>query len=154
MLLLILDRKPYLYSKIEEKYFCLDCKLPACLLARKILNNEIALALSWHLIQHYQPLVMTPEDLTVMLRNVMQYNRRVVSSKKRMEPQLDDEVFKIYWAFAVSVIACYFVEFDEDSSLNLDYFELANNDIQLVMSRVKGAEKDGKFFQFLDKISG
>lgn len=147
------DRKPFHYSKIEEKYFCVNCKLPSCLLARKILNNELALALSWHLIDHYQPLLMTHEDLNIMLKNIMVYNQKVVTSKIGLDPKLDDEVFKIYWSFAVSVIACYFIDYDDDSYLNLDYFELANNDIQLLTSRIKGAEQDGKFFQFLDKIS-
>ncbi|CAD6995274.1 unnamed protein product [Ceratitis capitata] len=147
------NRKRYRYPAIDEKYFCTDCTSPSCLLARKILNNEVAPTLSQHLVQYYQQLSMSIEELRAILPNIMFYNRKMIAFNIGFDlTDVHDLVVKIYWTFIISLYARYFVEFDLKCPLNLSYFELANNDIRLCTDKIVGNKDDTKFAKFLDKI--
>ncbi|XP_054726678.1 uncharacterized protein LOC129236358 isoform X2 [Anastrepha obliqua] len=147
------NRKRYRHAIIDEKYFCKDCTSPACLLARKILNNEVAHDLSLHLVQYYQQLSMSIEELRAILPNIMFYNRKMIAFNIGFDlTDVHDLVVKIYWTFIISLYARYFMEFDLKCPLNLSYFELANNDIKLCTDKLEGSKDDTKFIKFLDKV--
>ncbi|XP_036324476.1 uncharacterized protein LOC118737812 [Rhagoletis pomonella] len=147
------NRKRYKHATIDEKYFCKDCTSPACLLARKILNNEVAHTLSLHLVQYYQQLSMSIEELRAILPNIMFYNRKMIAFNIGFDlTDVHDLVVKIYWTFIISLYARYFMEFDLKCPLNLNYFELSSNDIKLCMDQLEGSKDDTKFVKFLDKI--
>ncbi|XP_036217547.2 platelet binding protein GspB isoform X2 [Bactrocera oleae] len=147
------NRKRYRYTSIDEKYFCKDCTSPACLLARKILNNEVTHTLSLHLVQYYQQLSMSIEELRAILPNIMFYNRKMIAFNIGFDlADVHDLVVKIYWTFIISLYARYFMEFDLKCPLNLSYFELENNDIKLCTDKIVGNKDDTKFVKFLDKI--
>ncbi|XP_067618272.1 platelet binding protein GspB isoform X3 [Eurosta solidaginis] len=147
------NRKRYRHATIEEKYFCKDCTSPACLLALKILNNEVAHTLSLHLVQYYQQLSMSIEELRAILPNIMFYNRKMIAFNIGFDlTDVHDLVVKIYWTFIISLYARYFMEFDIKCPLNLTPFALVNNDIKLCTDKIVGNKDDTKFVKFLDKI--
>lgn len=96
---------------------------------------------------------MSGKELRSILPNIMLYNRKMVSSNIGLDlNDVHDLVVKIYWTFVISVYATYFIEFDKDCPLRLEYFELVNNDIKLQTESLTGNKDDTKFVQFLNKI--
>ncbi|XP_073814410.1 uncharacterized protein [Musca autumnalis] len=153
------NRKRFPFTTIEMQYFCQNCKMTSCQLARKILNNEISPSLSQDLIHYYQPMSMTREELRAILPNIMLYNRKLVASNNGLDLiDVHDLVVKIYWIFIISVYAIYFIDFDDNNDgegstmPNIDALELKNNDICVDVEKIVGNKDDTKFLEFLDKI--
>lgn len=152
-----LDRYQYPHRNIEKDHFCQDdCLLLPCRLSRKLLNNDFNLPVTRQLINSYEEIRITGDELRIVYSNLMALNPKMIIAN------IDENVMeshcylvKIYWTYVLSIYATYYICADRNAiipSLNIKHLHLINDDICVNMDSMTGNRSDHSFNRFLDKL--
>lgn len=146
-----------MHDDIDKKYFCSDdCTLLPCRLSRKLLNNDFNIEVTRQLIQSYEEIRITPNELRMVYSNMVSLNPKMLIAKG------DDQVIeshcylvKIYWTYVLSIYATYYICADKDvviPPLNINSLHLVKNDICVNIDALSGSRNDHSFTHFLEKL--
>lgn len=154
---MIVDRNYYPYDRIEKKYFCGDdCKLLPCRLSRKLLNNDFNIEVTRQLIQSYEVIRITRNELRIVYSNMMALNpKMIIANIDNNVIESHSYLVKIYWTYVLSIYATYYICADKNiiiPPLNIDNLHIVKNDICVNLDRLSGSRNDYSFTHFLEKL--